>query len=181
MGTSFATLRRELAKRMNLYGGDISSGGAATTTALSANNTLIDTTRTEPDDEWDSAYIVLNPGSANQNSNPTIWRRIAPDGGWTQSNGTAIILGTWPAPYTSGVPASVPYEIYKVFKPTDWLDAVNFALRESYPERHRPVDVEVKQNSSSRVIDYGFLGKQATSVTAPSLAPTVTELADGTG
>lgn len=181
MGTSYAALRRQLAQRMNMYGGDITTGNSATTSDLSSSNTLVDVNRTEPDSEWDASWIVLNPGSADQVTKPTIWRRISPDGGWTQSNGTAIILGTWPAPYASGVPAGTPYELYKVFKPGDWLQAVNFSLLEAYPHRHRPIDIEVAQDSATRIIDYGFLAKAVTSVATPTAPLVATELADGKG
>lgn len=142
---------------------------------------MVDTTRSEPDDEWNEAWIVLNPGSTNQVTLPTIWRRVAIDAGWVQSTGTFTIQGSWPAPYSSTGPgAGVPYEVYKVFRPENWLQAINWALSNSYPERHIAASFEAPQNPYSRIIKWGELVK-GLSVTDPVTAPTVTEIADGKG
>src|ERR1044071_9724037 len=115
MSVSYATLRRTLAQRMNFWGGDISADSSGTVESATVN-TLVDTTRAEPDDEWDSAWIVLNPGASSN----VIWRRVAADSGWVQSTGTLTIIGTWPSPYNSAGPtAGTPYELYKVFRPVD--------------------------------------------------------------
>lgn len=166
---------------MNFFGGDVSSGLSATTTAAGSTNTLIDTNRPEPDDEWDSSWIVLNPGSSDQVNKPTIWRKVADTGGYIQSTGTITILGTWPSPYSAGVPSGTSYELYKTFRPEQWLQGINYALLEAYPHRHRAISAEIPQNSSTRLLDYGFLGKQITAIPNPSSAPTVTEITDGTG
>lgn len=177
MSTTFATLRRTLAQRMDFWGGDI-SGDSAGSVESATNNTLVDTTRPEPDDEWDSSWIVLNPGSSTN----VIWRRVAPDSGWIQSNGTFTIVGTWPAPYsTSGPPQGTPYEVYKVFKPVDWLKAVNYALTRSYPSRHRAADFEIPQSYYSRILDWGRLAKQVNTVPTPTASLTLSEIADGQG
>lgn len=176
MSTSYATLRRTLAQRLNFWGGDISEDSPGVVESATSN-TLVDTTRPEPDDEWDSSYIVLNPGASSN----VIWRRIADEGGWVQSTGTFTIVGSWPAPYTSGPPADTPYEVYKVFKPVDWLKAVNYALTRAYPQRHRPADFEIPQNYYSRILDWGRLAKQFNTVETPVASLTVSEIADGTG
>lgn len=176
MSSSFATLRRTLAQRMQFWGGDISDNSSGSVESSSAT-TLVDTTRAEPDDEWNSAWIVLNPGSATN----VIWRRIASDGGWVQSTGTATIVGSWPSPYSSGPPAGTPYEIYKVFRPESWLQAINYALARSYPKRHRAADFEIPQGYYTRILDWGRLAKQLNTVPTPTTALTVTEIADGAG
>lgn len=176
MSATLATLRRTLAQRLQFWGGDIQNNGPGTVED-STSTTLIDTTRTEPDDEWDSAWIVLNPGATSN----VIWRRVASDGGWVQSTGTLTIVGSWPAPYTSGPPAGTPYELYKVFRPENWLQAVNYALSRSYPFRHRAVDFEIPIAYYSRILDWGRLAKQLNTVPTPTTPLVVTELANGNG
>ena len=162
---------------MSLWGGDIQNNGPGTVGSGSTSNTLVDTSRPEPDDEWDSSYIVLNPGSSSN----VIWRRVADTNGWVQNTGTLTIVGSWPAPYTNGPTAGTPYELFKVFRPEAWLQAINYALEKSYPKRHRPVSFEVPQNNATRIIDYGRLAKQINTLSTPALAPVLTEIADGTG
>lgn len=178
---TYAQLRRTLAQRLNFWGGDISNNGSGAVSATGSTTTMVDTTRAEPDDEWNEAWIVLNPGSTNQVTLPTIWRRVAIDAGWVQSTGVFTIQGSWPAPYNSSGPgAGVAYEVYKVFRPENWLQAINWALTNSYPERHVAASFEVPQNPYSRIIKWGELVKSL-SVTDPVTAPTVTEIADGKG
>lgn len=176
MSSSLATLRRELAQRMQFWGGDIQNNNVGTVTGASST-TLVDALRTEPDDEWNSAWIVLNPGGTSN----IIWRRIADTGGWVQNTNTLTIIGSWPAPYASGPPAGTPYELYKVFRPEVWLQAINYALSRSYPHRHRSADFEIPQGYYTRILDWGRLAKQLNTVPTPSVAPTVTEIADGFG
>lgn len=166
---------------MNYWGGDISSNGPSLTTATSSVNTLIDKNRSEPDDEWDNAWIVINPGSTNQQTTPTIWRNVADVSGWILRTGTITINGTWPAPYQTGIPVSTPYEIFKIYRPENWLQAINYSLSYSYPYRHRAFSFELPQNSYTRLINYSRLAKQFASVPSPGLALTVTEVPDGTG
>lgn len=180
ISTSFSFLRRNLAQRMNYWGGDIQTNGPGSLTGTSSSNTAIDTTRAEADDEWNEAWMVLNPGSTDQVNSPTIWRRIASEAGWVQATGTFTIQGTWPAPYAGGPPADMPYELYKVFRPENWLQAINWALSNSYPKRHIPVNFEVPQDNLSRTIKWGELVKNLV-VSDPLVAPTVTAISDGTG
>src|SRR5579859_5893135 len=180
MSTTYAVLRRSLGQRLNMWGGDVSSDGPAKTTAASTSNTLIDTNRPEPDDEWDSAWIVLNPGSADQVNSPTIWRRVSDNLGYVQSTGTLTIMGSWPTPYGNGVPINTQYELFKTFRPENWLQGVNWALTNSYPYRHLRVTFEVPQDYNSRIINVGALVKNL-SLSNPVAAPTVVELADGQG
>lgn len=180
ISTPYATLRRTLAQRMNYWGGDISNNGPGTLTATGTKNTAIDTTRTDPDDEWNESWIVLNPGSSDQVNLPTVWRRIAATSGWVQSTGTFNIQGTWPAPYTNGPPSGVSYELFKVFHPEAWLQAINWALTNSYPKRHVGVSFEVPQDQYGRIIRWGELVKNL-KLSDPTIAPTVTEAANGKG
>lgn len=180
ISTPYSTIRRTLAQRMNYWGGDISNNGPGTLSANGTSNTAIDTTRTDPDDEWDEAWIVLNPGSADQVNSPTIWRRVAATTGWVQSTGTFNIQGTWPAPYTNGPPAGTPYELFKVFHPEAWLQGVNWALANSYPRRHVQVTFELQQDSRGRIIKWGELVKNL-KLSDPTTPPVVTELANGNG
>lgn len=180
IATPYSTIRRTLAQRMNYWGGDISNNGPGTFTAAGTKNTAIDTTRTDPDDEWDEAWIVLNPGSTDQINSPTVWRRVAATAGWVQATGTFNIQGTWPAPYTNGPAQGTSYELYKVFHPEAWLQAVNWALANSYPRRHVQVTFELAQDQFGRIIKWGELVKNLKLVD-PTVPPVVTEVADGTG
>lgn len=177
MSTSLATLRRTLSQRMQFWGGDIQNNGPGTVTAGSSATTLVDTSRSEPDDEWNSAWIVLNPGTSSN----VIWRRIADTGGWVQNTSTLTIVGSWPAPYASGPPAGTSYELFKVFRPEAWLQAINYALSRSYPNRHRAADFEIPQGYYTRILDWGRLAKQLNTVPVPSAPLIVTEIADGQG
>lgn len=180
IATPYSSIRRTLAQRMNYWGGDISNNGPGTLSNDGTSNTAIDLTRTDPDDEWDEAWIVLNPGSSDQVLTPTIWRRVAATTGWVQSTGTFNIQGTWPAPYTNGPPAGTPYELFKVFHPEAWLQGINWALSNSYPRRHVQVTFEFAQDSRGRIIKWGELVKNLR-LTDPTTPPVVTEVADGTG
>ena len=176
MSSSLATLRRALAQRMQFWGGDIQNNGPGTVTSSTAL-TLVDTTRPEPDDEWDSAFVVLNPGATSN----VVWRRVSAQGGWIQNTSTLTLTGPWPAPYTNGPPSGTPYELYKVFRPENWLQAVNYALARSYPHRHRAADFEIPQGYYTRLLDWGRLANQINTVPTPSMSLTVTEIADGAG
>lgn len=180
ISTSYSLLRRNLAQRLNYWGGDISNNGPGMLSATGTKNTAIDTTRTDPDDEWNEAWIVLNPGSTDQVNTPTIWRRVAADAGWVQSTGTFNIQGTWPAPYTNGPPSGTSYELYKVFHPEAWLQAINWALTNSYPKRHVGVNFEVPQDALGRIIKWGDLVKNL-KITDPTTPPVVTEVPNGQG
>lgn len=249
IGTAYSSLRRVLAQRLNYWGGDISSNGPGAFTGTGTVNTAIDTTRPEPDDEWDSSWVVLNPGSLNQTQAPTVWRRVADNAGWVNSTGVLTITGSWPSPYnvtgpgydtgtssavdgismtvagtpwtvnqwrghtvtlggsfsqilsntnnkltlttapagwTGGTPGNgtyaitMPYELYKVFRPENWQQALNWAITNSYPKRHIDVNFEVPQDSFSRIINWGSIVKNL-ALSNPLVAPVVTELADGSG
>lgn len=176
MSVSLATLRRILAQRMQFWGGDIQSNNPGTVTSATAT-TLVDATRAEPDDEWNSSWIVLNPGASSN----VIWRRVANDGGWVSATNTLTIIGSWPAPYISGPPGGTPYEIFKVFRPEAWLQAINYALARSYPHRQRAADFEIPQGYYTRILDWGRLAKQLNTVPTPATPLVVTEIADGQG
>lgn len=181
LSTPYSLLRRNLAQRLNYWGGDIQTNLPGAVSALGSKGTMIDTTRSEPDDEWNESWIVLNPGSTDQVSLPTIWRRIAVDAGWVQSTGTFTIQGTWPVPYAvNGPTAGTAYEVYKVFRPENWLQAINWALANSYPKRHVGVNFELPQDATARTIKWGELVKNL-AIINPTSAPTVTEIADGQG
>ena len=180
ISTTYSLLRRTLAQRMNYWGGDISNNGPGALSATGTKNTAIDINRTDPDDEWDEAWIVLNPGSTDQVNTPTIWRRVAATTGWVQSTGTFNIQGSWPAPYTNGPPSGTVYELYKVFHPEAWLQAVNWALSNSYPKRHLGVSFEIPQDQYARIVKWGDLVKNL-KITDPTIPPSVTEIANGQG
>lgn len=180
ISTSYSFLRRNLAQRLNYWGGDLQSNSPGTLTANGSTRTAIDITRSEPDDEWNEAWIVINPGSLDQAGSPTVWRRIAVDAGWVQSTGTFTIQGVWPAAYTNGPLAGTSYELFKVFRPENWLQAINWALARSYPHRHIPVNFEVPQDINTRIVQWGNL-VSSLSMANPSIAPIVTEIADGMG
>lgn len=247
ISTGYSTLRRTLAQRLNYWGGDISNNGPGIFTGVGTLNTAIDNTRSEPDDEWDSAWIVLNPGSTDQTNAPTIWRRIADTAGWISATGTLTIFGSWPAPYnnpgpgyttgtstsvnsttltdntatwttnqwaghtitrdgtsgivqsntanictltsagwSSGTPANgtytitMPYELYKVFRPENWLQAINWAIVRSYPKRHVAVSFEVPLDNETRIIRWGDIVDNL-ALPNPTTAPVVTEVANGNG
>jgi hypothetical protein len=180
ISTGYSSLRRTLAQRLNYWGGDISNNGPGALSANGTKNTAVDITRAEPDDYWNESWIVLNPGSTDQVNLPTIWRRIAVDSGWVQSTGTFNIQGTWPSPYTNGPTAGVSYELYQVFRPEAWLQALNWALTNSYPKRHVGVTFEVPQDSYGRIIKWGDLVKNL-KITDPTIAPSVSEVPNGQG
>jgi hypothetical protein len=180
LSTQYSFLRRTLAQRLNYWGGDIQNNGPGTFTANGSVSTAIDTSRAEPDDEWNEAWIVINPGSTNQAGAPTVWKRVAVDAGWVNSTGTFTIQGTWPAPYGSGPVAGTQYEVYKVFRPENWLQAINWALTNSYPKRHVAVNFEVSEDYYSRTIRWGEFVKNL-ALNNPITPPTITEIADGTG
>jgi hypothetical protein len=180
ISTGYSLLRRNLGQRLNYWGGDIQSNGPGAFTANGSASTAIDTTRAEPDDEWNEAWIVLNPGNINQAGAPTVWRRISSDAGWVQSTGVMTIQGTWPAPYNNGPTAGTAYELYKVFRPENWLQAINWSLARSYPHRHVPVSFEVPQDSTTRVVQWGNLVNNL-ALNNPTTPPVVTEIANGTG
>ena len=180
ISTTYSLLRRTLAQRMNYWGGDISNNGPGALSATGTKNTAIDINRTDPDDEWDEAWIVLNPGSTDQVNTPTIWRRVAATTGWVQSTGTFNIQGSWPAPYTNGPPSGTAYELYKVFHPEAWLQAVNWALSNSYPKRHLGVSFEIPQDQYARIVKWGDLVKNL-KISDPTIPPSVTEIANGQG
>lgn len=180
ISTGYSLLRRTLGQRLNYWGGDIQNNGPGTLSANGTATTAIDTTRAEPDDEWDEAWIVLNPGSTNQAGAPTVWRRLSADVGWVQSTGTMTLQGTWPSPYNNGPLAGTPYELYKVFRPENWLQAINWALARSYPHRHVPVNFEVPQDPNSRIIQWGNLVNNL-QLSNPATPPVVTEVANGQG
>src|SRR6266702_3772300 len=247
ISTGLSTLRRTLSQRLNFWGGDLSNNGPGMLSAVGTTTTAIDINRPEPDDEWDSSWIVLNPGSADQVNAPTIWKRIAASAGWIQSTGTLTIQGTWPVPYdvtgpgystgtstsanastltditqswivnqwkghvlainnstavilsntatvltltstgwTGGTPSSgnytvtMPYELYKVFRPENWLQALNWAIVRAYPKRHLQVNFEIPLDYFSRIIRWGVVVSNL-AVNNPTVAPVITEIANNNG
>ena len=173
MPNTLAQIRRELAIRMGIWGGSISGATSGTLTAAGTANTAIDTNRYELDDEWNGAWIVLNPGSSDQVNSPTIWRQIAAESGWVQASSTFTLSGTWPSPYLGGPPNGTPYEVYKLFKPEQWLKAINTALRNSYPERSVSVNFDVPENTKTHIIDWDHLVKEQQVSDPTSLSPSL--------
>jgi hypothetical protein len=152
---------------------------------------------------WPAPYNVVGPGFTSSTSTATGATTMT-DGGatWTvnqwkghsvtaggstafvvSNTATVLTIGVW----VGGTPASVSaytislaYELFKVFRPESWLQAINWSLANSYPKRHVGVAFEVPQDYRARVIKWGELVKNL-ALLNPTVAPTVTEVVDGTG
>lgn len=172
-------MRRMIAQEMDLWAGDISSSGPGVFTAVDAAGaltTLIDTNRVEPDDEFDSSYICINPGGSGNPALATIWRRIADTAGFINATGT-FTLST-PVPSAPFAAVNMTYEIFKLFKPDQWMAGVNSALRQSFPRRHRLISWEVPEDAETNFYDWGHM-VSGLSITNPTSAPTVAAVALG--
>lgn len=168
---------------MSLWGGKVDgqAPGPGTFTAVDANSSLYvvyDINRPEPDDDWNGGYIVINPGLTGNSSLQTVWRRIADTGGFVNSTGALTL--TAPLPSASYAQIGMTYELYKLFTPEQWLKAVNYAIRTSYPQRHRIVYFEAAEDPNNMYYDWGHLAA-LNSVTDPASPPTVQALADPGG
>jgi hypothetical protein len=158
MGYPFYVVRRQLAQEMNLWGGDV-DGQAPTPanfTKVDPNGSLYvvyDVNRPEPDGDWDGAYICINPGGTGNSSIPTIWRRISDSTGFINLTGAMTV--TSPLPSAAYAQTSMTYELFKQFTPEQWLMAINFSLRTSYPQRHRVVAFEAPEDVNTYFYDWG--------------------------
>lgn len=183
MTSPFYIVRRELAMEMNLWGGrvDGQAPGPGTFSSVDTQGSLFvvyDTNRPEPDDDWNSSYICINPGGTGDPNLSTIWRRIADDAGFVNSTGAMTVTSPLPSSAYAGI--SMTYELYKTFTPEQWLRAVNSALRTSYPQRHRLVAFEAPENSDTVFYDWGHLVTEL-SIVDPGGAPTATSVGDPGG
>lgn len=168
---------------MNLWGGKVDgqAPGPATFTSVDAQGSLYavyDINRPEPDDEWDSSYICINPGGTGNASIPTVWRRISDTAGFVNSTGAMTL--TSPLPSAAYAQTTMTYELFKTFTPEQWLRAINSALRTSYPQRHRIVAFEIPENNDSMFYDWGHLASELTMID-PASAPTVSAVGDPGG
>src|SRR5690349_1400104 len=102
MGQFFYQIRRQLAMEMNLWFGlvDGQNLGPATFSKVDPQNSLFvvyDINRPEPDDFFNSSYIVINPGGSGNGNLNTIWRRIADDQGYVNSTGAITLTAPLPS------------------------------------------------------------------------------------
>lgn len=183
MSNPFFVVRREIATEMNLWGGKVDgvAPGPANFSLVDPNGSLFvvyDVNRPEPDDDWNGAYICINPGGTGNAGLSTIWRRIADTGGFVNSTGAMTL--TAPLPSTSYAQTSMTYELFKLFNPEQWLKAVNYAIRTSYPQRHRVVVFEAAEDPNTMFYDWGHLAAEL-SVADPNGAPVVSAIADPGG
>lgn len=183
MSIPFYTVRREIATEMNLWGGKVDGVAPGPSTFSSVDPTgslyvVYDINRPEPDDDWDSAYICINPGLTGNANLSTIWRRIADSGGFVNSTGAMTL--TSPLPSSAYAQTTMTYELFKLFNPEQWMKAANYAIRTSYPQRHRVVTFEAAEDPNTMFYDWGHLAASL-SVADPSVAPTVSALADPGG
>lgn len=175
MSNPFYVVRREIAMEMNLWGGKVDgiAPGPATFSSVDAQNSLYvvyDNTRPEPDEHWSGAYICINPGGTGNANLATIWRRIADDQGFINSTGAMTL--TSPLPSGAYALTTMTYELYKTFSPEQWLKAINYSLRTSYPQRHRVVSFEVTEDPDTVFYDWGHLASELVMIN-PASAPTV--------
>ena len=183
MSNPFYVVRRQVAMEMNLWGGKVDgqSLGPATFSQVDPNGSLFvvyDANRPEPDADWNGSYICINPGKTGDANLNTIWRRISDDNGFI--NSTAAMTLTSALPSAAYAATTMTYELFKTFTPDQWLTAVNYALRNAYPQRHRLVAFEVSEDPDTRFYDWAHLANQLV-LTDPSGAPTVSSVADPGG
>lgn len=100
---------------------------SAVTTGTSTVNRILDTKRTESADEWDGATIYFTAATAPKE---TLVRGSAPENGYLYLD---TDLGSVPA-------IGATYELTKGFTITDYNDAIDWALAESYPSVYLPVN-----------------------------------------
>lgn len=164
--TSYAVLRRKLMQRLGYWGGNIASGTAGTLSAVTNTTTVADNVnRTEPDGEYDGAFMVVNPGLAT-----VAWAKIAT---YLQSGGQFTLQNALPG----GVGVGATYEIFKVARPEQMLQAINWALTMAYPQRHIAVDFEVNEDPTTVIYDYKYLAINAT-LADPTTTLTVAAVSD---
>jgi hypothetical protein len=168
---------------MQLWGGKVDgqSLGPATFSSVDQNGsltTVYDVNRPEPDGDWDGSYICINPGGTGNATLPTIWRRISDAGGFINSTGSMTLMA--PIPSAAYAQIDMTYELFKMFTPDQWISAVNFALRASYPQRHRLVAFENPENPDTIFYDWGRLASEL-AIADPTIAPTATAINDPGG
>lgn len=164
--STLAQLRTKLAKRVGYwYGASDATGSAATLTSGNTTTQLFDTTRQEPDDQFDGAWLAYKPGTTS-----IVWRQLASDRGYIQANGSfnlVVAMGSTPN-------AGDQYELYTGgIAPNVWTDALNWALQNAYPNRHSRIVFEVQEDPDTRYYDYHDLAAH-NSITDPTTAPTLT-------
>lgn len=169
--STLAQLRTKLAKRVGYwYGASDATGGAGTFTSGSTTTQLFDTTRQEPDDQFDGAWLAYKPGTTS-----IVWRQLASDRGYIQANGSfnlVVAMGSAPL-------AGDQYELYTGgIAPNVWTDAINWAIQNAYPNRHSRVVFEVPEDPNTRYYDYHDLAA-INSITDPTTVPVLT--ASGSG
>jgi hypothetical protein len=172
-----------LAQEMELWGGSIDGSipGPATFSKVDPNGNLFivyDVNRPEPDDDWNGCWLCINPGQTGSTSIPTIWRRITDDAGFKTSTGAMTLTSALPS--SAYAATTMTYELFRMFKPEQWMNAVNYAIRNAYPQRHRLVVFEAPEDPNTMFYDWAHLASQA-SLVNPSGGPTVTAIADPGG
>lgn len=165
---TFAAARRALAQRMGFWAGNISNNGTATFSTVNSTTDVVDVNnRTEADGIFNNAWLVINPGTASAS-----WAKIA---NYTQANAEITLLnplGSLPVANTT------PYEIYQVGKPEQWLQALNWAILLSYPQRHTAVDFEIQEDPETRIYDYRQLAEGMSIADPTSTSPVISAIAN---
>lgn len=183
MATAWPVIRRLVAQEQGYWGGKVdgSQPGPANFTSVDAGGSLFvvyDINRPEPDQEWDGAYLCINPGGSGNAGLATIWRRIADQNGFINATGAMTL--TAPLPSSAYAQTTMTYELFKNYKPEDWMNAANYAIRAAYPQRHRLIAFEVPEDPYTEYYDWGHLAASL-SIADPLVAPTVTAIADPGG
>ena len=148
---------------------NIVAPGFATGTSTSVNaTTMTDTGATWTVNQWKGHTVTLGGSTAIIASNTATVLTLNATGwvGGTPSNGTYTV--------------TMPYELFKTFRPENWLQALNWAIVRAYPKRHIGVAFDVFQTSTARVINWGNIVNNL-AVPNPVTAPTITEIANGQG
>lgn len=183
MSNPFFKVRREIAQEMGLWGGTVDgqAPGPATFSVVDPNGSLYvvyDINRPEPDADWNGSYICINPGGSGDPNLLTIWRRIGDDTGFINSTGAMTL--TAPLPSSAYAQTTMTYELFKTFKPEDWLRATNSAIRTSYPQRHRVVPFEILEDPDTVFYDWADLAAELALVD-PVSSPSATSIVDPGG
>lgn len=148
---------------------NVTGPGFATGTSTSVNSTtMTDNTQTWTVNQWKGHTVTLGNSTGIVASNTSTVLTLTSTG-WsngTPSNGTYTI--------------TLSYELYKTFRPENWLQALNWAIVRAYPKRHIGVSFEIPQTATERIINWGNIVNNL-AVVNPTTAPTVTELANGLG
>lgn len=175
MSYTWAEIRRRIAAEMVLWGGNPSGSlSPGTFSEVDAGNnlqTVIDVTRSEADGDWDGAYICINPGGSFDSTLQTIWRRLAPEGGFVNQTGVMNLTAPLPGPQYAQI--GMTYELYKMFNPEQWMAAANWAQRQAFPQRHRQVAVEIMEDPNNRFYDWANM-ISTLAISDPNVTPIVT-------